>query len=383
MSPLTQWACPEGKPTYGEAHDPQHCITECADKCASPFLIAALTASAQGNHHRGKYISATMLSGCKRKPFLERTIRYADIMKNSFYSYRGTVMHQVVEDASSYEMINADGQSVSLDSFGYLTEWRMLIGFCFEHSGFAVPDTVTPFDESTWDAVVCPECKRSRRKKSEREWILLGGTLDGLEPLWKSFDKATGVLECILWDLKTMQEYAVGYFIKGDKKNKYHLHVKDAHFWQAQVYKYLAERSIPPKALRDSGVKEIKLVESNIQVFSMGQFPRTGSSYRWKAHWRHEEKNWPIPPIHFVSDEDIEEHVRVNARPIYESLILNQKRPPICEPEGNKPGEHSWECRFCAFPGSKYCPHPGKEWEALEAGESPAEAFNIAKGISI
>jgi len=373
--PLTHWACPEGSPTYGETHDPKFCITECPNKCASPFMIAALTASVQTNHHRGKYVSATSLSGCKRKLLLERLVAYADYMKNSFYSYRGTVMHQVVEDASAIEL---DG--VTLGALGYLTEWRMLVGFCFEHGGFALPDEVSAFDESTWDKVNCPACKKSRVPHVKREWILLGGTLDGLEPVWRDYDPDTGVLPCILWDLKTMQEYAVSYFIKGDPKNKYHPHVKDAHFEQAQVYKYLAERSTPPLALRERGVTRLELVEANIQAFSMGQFPRTGSTYSWKEHWRKPEKTWDIPAIHFMEDAWIENYIKVEGYPIYKSLILNEERPPIRPPEGGKADEHSWECRFCAFHGSKFCPNPAAEWAALESGMDPDNAYEAAKG---
>ena len=172
--PLVQWACPEGSPTHGESYEAKYCITECEHKCASPFLIAALTSSVQSNHHKGKYISATALSGCNRKLYLERNIPYADYMKNSFYSYRGTVMHQVVEDAGNIEL-----GGVTLDTLGYLTEWRMLIGFCFEHGGFKLHPKVNVFNEDTWKHVKCPQCSKSRIKLSERQWILLGGTLDG------------------------------------------------------------------------------------------------------------------------------------------------------------------------------------------------------------
>lgn len=338
-------------------------------------MIAALTSSVQGNHHRGKYISATALSGCNRKLYLERKVSYADYMKNCFYSYRGTVMHQVVEDAGN---IKLDG--ITLGELGYLTEWRMLIGFCFKHGGFALPETVTAFDEDSWDVVKCPQCSKSRIKLTDRQWILLGGTLDGLEPVWSDFDPDTGTLPCILWDLKTMQEYAINYFIKGDDKNTYHKHVKDPHFLQAQVYKYLVERSIPPQPLRDRGVLKLQLVESNIQAFSMGQFPRTGSSYMWKDHWRKQETVWDIPAVHLMDDTWICDYITEAAMPIYKSLILDEERPTICAPESKKPKEHSWECRFCAFENSKYCPNPIIEWEALQDGVDAEEAYIRAGG---
>jgi hypothetical protein len=292
-------------------------------------------------------------------------------MKNSFYSYRGTVMHQVVEDAGEIRL-----NGISLGAMGYLTEWKMLIGYCFDHGGFTVAKTVDPQDESTWDTVECPECKKNSKENSE--WMLLGGTLDGLEPVWAEFDEATGVLPCILWDLKTMQEYAVTYFIKGEAKNTYHRHVKDEHFLQAQVYKYLAERSLVPEVLEQRGVKSVKLVESNIQAFSMGQFPRTGSSYMWKAHYTHPLSLWDIPSIHFLDNAEIEAHINVNGREIYETLVKNERRASICPPDSKKSEVHSWRCDFCCFPGTTYCPNPSVEWRELESGKSPDEAFRIA-----
>lgn len=369
-----KWACPPEKATHGEAHEPLYCISECTDKCASPFLIAALTHSVRTNHHKGLYISATALSGCERKFFLERVLDYADYMKHSFYSYRGTVMHQVVEDASSVDL-----GGISLDTLGFLTEWRMATAFCFEHGAFELPQGVSPFDDKTWDKVTCPECRRSRRKLDSREWFILGGTLDGLEPIWKDFDEETGVLPAILWDLKTMQEYAASYFIKGNKKNKYHPHVKDEHYNQAQVYRYLAERSTPPEALAEKGVKRLRLVESNIQAFSMGHFPRTGSTYMWKEHYKKPEKKWTIPAIGFESDTWVEDYIKARAYPIYKSLIKRERRPTICEPDSNKPEEHSWQCRFCAFHKSTYCPNPSKEWALLQEGMDPDEAYQLTR----
>ena len=374
MTPLTAWACPEDKPTFGEFHEPRYCITECSHKCASPFLIAALTRSVRTNHHHGKYISATALSGCKRKLYLERKLDYADYMKNAFYPYRGTVMHQVVEDSSQLEF-----EGIKLGQLGYISEWRMLIGFCFQHGGFDLPESVSPYDESTWTEALCHKCISSRVARKKRHVILLGGTLDGLEPVWRDFDESTGTLPCILWDLKTMQEYAVSFFIKGDDKNTHHPHVKDEHFYQAQVYKYLAERSTPPEELRERGVRRLKLVESNIQAFSMGHFPRTGSTYRWKDHWRHPEKSWDIPSVHFMEDTWIEDYIKTEAWPIYTSLILNETRPPICKPESNKTDKHSWLCNYCAFDSTKYCPNPKIEWEKLTEGSSSEEAFQAAK----
>jgi hypothetical protein len=368
--PITHWACPADKPTYGEAHTADFCITECQHKCVSPFLIAALTASNQKNHHKGKYISATSLSGCVRKLKSERTLNYAEYMANALYAYRGTVMHQVVEDAAGIRMPNG----LVLAEVGYVTEWRMLIGFCFHHGGFEVAETVDVNDEATWDTVHCPLCVEQDVPAEERGWFLLGGTLDGLEPLWDQFDEEEGILYAILWDLKTMADYAITKFITGDDSASHHPNVKDGYVVQANIYKYLAERSIPPEILRKRGVKKIRFVESHIQAFGMSHFPRTGSTYRYKKHWKHELSDWEIPGIEFWADDQIEAFISEKGRPIYETLILDNDRGPICEPEGKGP-EHSWECRFCAFYETAICPNPSVEWKALKKGATPEEAF--------
>jgi len=371
MSPLVRWACPENKPTFGETHEASHCITTCEDKCASPFMIAALTASNQRNHHRGKYISATSLSGCVRKLQLERTVDYADFMQNSFYGYRGTVMHQVVEDSALVDL----GELGSLESLGYLSEWRMSIGFCMEHGGFRLPAGSDATQDDAWLDTACPDCEPN----NPTQVLLLGGTLDGLEPIWDTFDPDEGTLDAILWDLKTMQEYAVRYFIQGDKKNVYHPNVKDGHYEQAQMYRYMAEICEPPQLLKDRGVKRLNLIEANIQVFAMNKFPRTGTHNSFKSG-RSAEMDYFVPEITFESNEWVEEYIRERALPIYHSLVTGEKRGPITEPTGGN--EHSWLCRFCAFYETEYCPDPTSEWKLLQENVVPDEAFiQVSQGV--
>lgn len=374
MSPLTKWACPSSAPTYGETHIPLYCITECTNKCLSPFLLAALTNSVQGNHHRGKYLSATSLSGCVRKLKAERTIDYSDEPRNQFYAYRGTVMHQVLDDASGLDLI---GNNVgTLYEAGFLSEFRMAIGFCFEHGGFKLHKKVSAFDESTWTHLVCPSCKKESRLG---DLFILGGTLDGFEPIWEEFDHKEGTLWGHLHDLKTMAEYAVKIFIQGDKKkNTYHPHIKDSHFIQANIYKYLLERSAPPPNLKKRGVKRFKLRSGNIQAFSMNDAPRTGAAYSWTPHYTQSKSNWDIPSIEFETEEFIENYIRTKGRPVYEALIKGAEYASICEPEKNSRGRHSWQCDFCSFAGSYVCPNPKAEWEHLQNGKTPEEAFILA-----
>ena len=381
--PVTHFACPPGKPTYGEVHEPEHCITKCQHRCMSPYLMAAIVASNQKNHHKGKYVSATALSACVRKLQNERTLDYAEYYHNLYYAFRGTVTHTVLEEAVGVKL----GEGKSLEDLGFLSEWRMQIGFCFRHGGFRVPATLDASNPETWVGVACPGCVKDQVPPEESEWFILGGTLDGLEPVWELFKAKSGILPAKLHDLKTMQEYAITYFVKGDAGNTLHPQVKDAYVQQARVYRYLAEMSEPPEILKRRGVKKIKMIESHIQAFAMGHAPWTGGgTFRWKDHYRNPLKDWPMHPVDLGTTAWVESYIRTQARPIYDSLILNKVRGPIIEPEvdskgkpeSSSKGSHSWACDFCAFHASDYCPNPRLEWEQLQAGADPETAFAAA-----
>lgn len=371
--PLAGFACPESAPSYGEAHEFQYCIMECKSRCLSPYMLAAVAASNERNHHKGKYISATSLTGsCVRKLALERTLPYTQEPKKVLYGYRGTVMHTVIEDAVGWRGLGGK----SLLDLGYLSEWSMIIGFCFRHAGFPLPPGIDPTDQDTWTQVECPTCVDQGVPVEQQEWFVLGGTLDGAEPL--TFDKESGTLTMVLHDLKTMKDYAVNKFIFGDEEATLHTHTKDGYVVQANLYRYLAERSVPPEALREKGIRQLKFDHARLQAFSMGEFPYMGSSYMARKHWKHPYTAQEIPVIKFFDDEWVENLIRENGKPIYDSFLTGQVRPPICPPEG-KGKSHSWMCDFCAFKGDvDRCPNPSVEWASLQEGWSPEEAFQIA-----
>jgi hypothetical protein len=364
--PVIRYACPPDKPTQGQNFPPVYCITKCKHQCLSPYLMAAIHSSNQRNHHKGRYISATALSGCVRRLKLERTVDYAEYYKNLYYGFRGTVTHQVIEDASIVDL----GEGRTLLDYGFLSEWRMQVGFCFTHGAFPIQGDVDPTGEYT---LPCPTCAVP---VEEQETFILGGTLDGAQALWDEFDEETGILPCNLFDIKTMQEYAVGYMIKGDPKNTLHPQIKDAYVVQARIYAFLASHSIPPKEFADRGVRQLIMRESHIQGFAMGEAPWTGGgTYRWKDHYRNPKKDWPMHPVDLDTPEWTENFIKENARAIYDSLILNETRGDVCEPEDNKGDLHSWMCGFCAFYGTEDCPNPALEHRLIQLGKSKEEAF--------
>ncbi len=383
---LVQFSCPESAPSFGEAHTFAFCVNECKNRCLSPFMLAAVAASTERNHHVGRYISMTSLKGCSRKLYLERNFDYAEEPKKVLYGYRGSVMHSVLEDAASWKGIKGK----SLEEMGYLSEWQMKVGFCFKHGGFSLPLDFDVEDLASYAHNGCPSCNAENIPAKDQEWFALGGTLDGAEPLWDGgdydvnglvvnippFTVENGTLYMVLSDLKTFKDYAVNKFIFGDEEATLHTHAKDEHYSQMQGYRYLAERSIPPKVLLDKGVKQIRFVEARIQAFSMGEFPYMGTSYRARKHWKHDFTNWKIPTIEFENDQWVEDYIRTNARDIYDTLITGRRVPPVVPPTEGKRKGYNWLCDgFCAFNGSEYCPDPAAEWERLQEGKTQEEAY--------
>lgn len=375
--PISKFACPPNKPTAGEVHDPEYCITKCRHQCYSPILMAAIVAVNQRNYHIGRYVSATALAGCKRTLQLERTVDYAEEYQNLYAAFRGTITHVVVENAAVVDL----GNGKSLADYGFVSEWNMLVGFCLRegHGGFEIPSDTDTEDLASYAHLSCPRCVEAGLPDNE-ETIILGGTLDGAEPIWDQFDPETGVLPCRLHDIKTQKEYALKLFIKGDPKNTLHPQIKDDYVAQARVYAYLAERAEPPVNLRNKGVKQVKMVESHIQAFSMGEAPWTGGGpYQWRDDYRHPVKDWPMIPIDLGTTEWVEDYIRRQARPILDSLIHDKIRAPICEHEPDSKGNHNFRCGFCAFHGSEFCPNPALEWRLITLdGKTPEEAFEIA-----
>ncbi|MGK3946869.1 hypothetical protein ABK046_51955, partial [Streptomyces caeruleatus] len=69
--------------------------------------------------HKGKLLSVTSLTtgGCTRSLVYERTLDYADVPLSNMYAYRGTLAHQVIEDASGFKFPHG----ASLEDMGFLT----------------------------------------------------------------------------------------------------------------------------------------------------------------------------------------------------------------------------------------------------------------------
>jgi hypothetical protein len=383
--PVTVFACPPDKKKFGEVHDPEYCVTRCDEQCYSPFLMTAIYGLNARNYHKGRYVSATALSGCKRRLTLERTVDYADYYQNLYAGFRGTITHTVVEEALETKF--ASGRS--LESLGFIAEWNMVVGFCLRdktHGAFEIDPDADPDDLATYAKLSCPRCEAEGIQPRDQTTIILGGTLDGGAPLFLDSggdapeDEYTiivdkdGTAYYRLSDLKTMKEYALNKFVKGDPDNTLHPQIKDDYVRQARVYTYLASRARVPDRLAKRGIKRIKMVRSDIQGFAMGEAPWTGGgTYRWKDHYKNPLKDWPMYEIDLGSEQWVEDYIFTEAQPILRSLILGQERGSV------RKEEHAWLCEgYCAFYGTDFCPNPSLEAALIAQGVDAEEAFNRA-----
>jgi hypothetical protein len=308
---------------------------------------------------------------------------YADTPHSMLYSYRGTLAHQVIEDAAHFVFPGGE----TLTDMGFLTEERMLMCFCFEHGGFPAPEGSDPYDETTWGSVVCPKCKKSKVAVDKREWFFLSGTLDGFEPCWDDFDPQTGTLPGVIFDNKTSADFAINNIISGKDaaKSPYASPFKNSHCEQLNLYAFLLTRIALPKGILDAAakkgvaVKKLKVTGLVIQMLSMMQFPTSGTSVMFSNHYTKPKVPTPIPALPLFEEGWAEAHIKKHGRDAYKGLILEQNPAPLCAPESNSKDAHHWKCAgFCAFHETFACPSPKDEWIALKRGDTPEQAFAYA-----
>jgi hypothetical protein len=245
-----------------------------------------------------------------------------------------------------------------------------------------VDPNTDPDDLAFYAQNSCPVCDAEGCAREEQNWILLGGTLDGAAPVFDLdapqehtiFVDSDGTAHYKLSDVKSMKEYAISYFIKGDPKNTLHPQIKDDYVRQARVYSYLAERAQVPAALAALGIKRIKMVRSDIQAFAMGEAPWTGGgTFRWKDNFRNALKDWPMYPIDLGTTEWVENYIRTEAKPLLEYFIQDGGRAPIRKPD------QAWLCAgYCSFAGTDLCPNPDVEESMLNSGTGAEAAFQEA-----
>jgi hypothetical protein len=243
----------------------------------------------EADHHTGKRISATMLTGgCKRQTLLKRSIPFYVEPKRALPAYRGRLIHLIAEEAKDI-----------MEQFGWQIEFPLELP-CTTMSG---------------------------------EWILCG-TLDA----WAGPDET-------LYDIKSLQEYAVKLMVSGKNNGIWSNHIPDYYIVQLNIYRYMAKML---------GLFEAKRLR--LQVVSFGDLILTGTSpaVRLQKGYKSSVDTYDIPDVPILSDSVIEEIIEVEGDHWYRILFEGEKAP-IRDPDWE------WLCKFCYFNGTQWCPDPDKE----------------------
>ena len=177
--------CPEHGESPGRKNLPNYCVTKCTMPCVAPQVLNAMYETEKQNPHKGKIISASMLcGGCKRKDFLQRTLDYYIKPDDKLPTFRGTLVHKIVEDAKQVRLAKA----------GWLLEKHMELPV----------------------------------KTEAGEWTL-SATLDCYDASRKT-----------LYDVKTLGTFATTKLVTGTEPGTWSKNIPDSYVKQLNIYRYMA-----------------------------------------------------------------------------------------------------------------------------------------------
>ncbi len=287
------------------------------------------------NHHKGAYISASMLTGggCARQTWYERNVEFYEQPVRRHWAFRGTIIHALIEDAPTW-----------MQDAGWLQEIRMSVELEYPDLPAAVFD-----DEGRFVSL----------DHSRPLVITLGGTTDAYNPPLKK-----------LADFKSMGD---------DKAEKYAVRgaVEDKHEAQLNIYRWLIAKTPVTPELRERLLsvgydpKDDAFLpcpdDLSIQGISMMSLVLSGASQEMKVkrllpngQFLTEQRLCVIQPVRVWSLEETEAFVRPRALKWYRHLVLGEIPDVV-------PKSEQWLCRNCPFNGKPCQPEQERKLMALQA----------------
>ena len=104
--------------------------------CVPPAIVELIRKNLKGSYHHGTNVSASVLTGCLRKTYLERTNDYANSLEAEYWMIRGSLIHQVFEGYSpdweceqTYFKTLPNGQKVYGTVDAYHPETQTLVDY--------------------------------------------------------------------------------------------------------------------------------------------------------------------------------------------------------------------------------------------------------------
>lgn len=265
---LKGFKCPSWGEEPGRNNSLSYCLNKCSKPCVAPNVLEAIYSLDKDNPHKGKIISVSQLTGgCKRKTVLERTKDYYVEPDLKLPTFRGTLIHSVIEQS----------KTARLKRNKWLVEHHM-----------ELPVTT---DSGDW---------------------ILSGTLDAYDP-----KRAT------IFDTKTLQDYAIEKMVKGNEHGTWSDHISDSYVKQQNLYRYMGKRLglFDAKRLRLQVVAFGRLILTGTDV--------TLSTYK-KGVGKIVSTHY-LPDIPIVDDEEVESWIQDEGDAWYRILFGGEKPPVVSE----------------------------------------------------
>jgi hypothetical protein len=312
--PLKGFTCPPQVPTAGTRNDTTWCISKCPHPCAAPPLLAAILAAESTNHHKGAYISASMIAGnsCPRALVYERTYDFWELPHKRYWSFRGSHAHSMIE-----------GAAPSVAPYGWLQELHMATQVTYND----LPAPILDADDNF----------TGKYDDTQPLVITVGGTCDAYNPKLPDYP---------MWDFKSMADMKADMFIRGSKGGTFSPHLEDRWVWQLNIYRYLLSKTEIPKEVKKALKLKTKYYPTpkflGIQGISMMSIPRTGQAYPLRTGYNTELKD--IDDIPLLEMAEVEQYIKTRALEWYRWLVLGHETPVV-------PADLKWMCKGCVFNG--------------------------------
>ena len=315
--PLEGYVCPPGGEKPGRKNAVEYCLSQCAQPCVTPPLLAAMWKSDTENYHQGDYISASMLagSGCMRQTYLERFEGFHDLPTKRYWPFRGTHAHKIVEEAGDI-----------LAPYGWLQEIRLSTTMTF-------PDLPAPLFADSGEFAGTFDFDRPLQ-------VVIRGTCDAYNPVRSE-----------LVDCKSMADTKVQMMIEGSSPGTYSRHLQDNWIAQLNIYRWLISKTPVPDDIRAEllghGLPPLEgeyypaPEKLYIQGIAMMSHPVSGSKLAHKVKGK-KVQVYNIDSVPVWSLEDIEAYLRPLALKWYKALNLRRMPKPIGV-------DKKWMCPNCAF----------------------------------
>jgi len=240
----------------------------------------------KANPHKGQMISVSQIcGGCKRKTFLERTVDYYVEPDKKLPTFRGSLIHEVI---------------ASIDP-KIAKRYKWVIE---EHLELPV-------------------------KTKSGAWTL-SGTLDFYEAARKT-----------IYDLKTLQDYAVGKMITGKEDGTWSKNIPDAYVKQLNLYRYMAHE-----------LKRFRVNRLRLQVIGFGRLFLTGTTIKYGA--KKDLKIYELPDVPILKNAVIEDWIQTEGD-LWYNILFNKHQAPV------RDETYKWLCYSCQWKGTPYCPDPEEE----------------------